>query len=71
MLIRKAEAADMQAIAAIILPTIREGTTYSLDPKMSEADALAYYWLRVLVGVGSDLSKVRQTTRERGVVERR
>ncbi len=43
MLIRKAEAADMQAIAAIILPTIREGTTYSLDPKMSEADALAYW----------------------------
>ncbi len=43
MLIRKAEAADAQAIAAIILPTIREGTTYSLDPKMSEADALAYW----------------------------
>ncbi len=43
MLIRKAEAADAQAIAAIILPTIREGTTYSLDPKMSESDALAYW----------------------------
>ncbi len=43
MVIRNAEAADAQAIAAIILPTIREGMTYSLDPKMSEADALAYW----------------------------
>jgi ribosomal protein S18 acetylase RimI-like enzyme len=45
MLIRPAEAGDAQAIAAIILPTIRAGATYALDPGMSEADALAY-WLR-------------------------
>lgn len=44
MLIRPAEARDRQAIAAIILPTIREGATYTLDPAMSEDDALAY-WL--------------------------
>ena len=44
MLVRKAEAGDAGAIAAIILPVIREGTTYTLDPGMSEADALAY-WL--------------------------
>lgn len=44
MLIRKAEPADAQAIADIILPTIREGTTYSLDTHMSEAEAIAY-WL--------------------------
>ncbi len=44
MLIRKAEAGDAAAIAAIIIPTIRDGTTYSLDSELSEADALAY-WL--------------------------
>lgn len=43
MLIRKAEAGDANAIAEIILPTIRDGTTYSLDPDMSEADALSYW----------------------------
>lgn len=42
--IRKARIDDAAAIAAIILPTIREGATYALDPAMSEADALAY-WL--------------------------
>ncbi len=42
MLIRKASGSDAQAIADIILPTIREGATYSLDPEMTEADALAY-----------------------------
>jgi hypothetical protein len=41
MLIRNAEVADAQAISAIILPTIREGATYSLDPALSEADALS------------------------------
>ena len=44
MQIRKAEARDAAAIAAIILPTIRAGATYALNPDMSEADALAY-WL--------------------------
>jgi ribosomal protein S18 acetylase RimI-like enzyme len=42
--VRRAEAADAAAIAAIIMPTIRAGTTYALDADMSEADALAY-WL--------------------------
>ncbi|PSJ40369.1 GNAT family N-acetyltransferase [Allosphingosinicella deserti] len=44
MQIRKAEPGDVAAIAAIILPTIREGATYALDTDMSEAEALAY-WL--------------------------
>jgi ribosomal protein S18 acetylase RimI-like enzyme len=44
MQIRRAEPRDGAAIAAIILPTIRAGATYALDPDMSEADALAY-WL--------------------------
>lgn len=43
MIIRPAEPRDAAAIAAIIVPTIREGTTYALDPAMSEADALAYW----------------------------
>ena len=41
--IRRAEAGDAAAIAAIILPIIREGATYALDPSLSEADALAYW----------------------------
>jgi ribosomal protein S18 acetylase RimI-like enzyme len=44
VLIRAALEADAQAIADIIVPTIREGATYALDRDMSEADALAY-WL--------------------------
>ena len=43
MLIRNARASDARAIADVILPTIREGATFSLDPKMHEADALAYW----------------------------
>lgn len=43
MLIRKAEPADAPAIAAIIVATIRDGTTYSLDTGMSEAEAVAYW----------------------------
>ena len=43
MRIRKAEPDDAAAIAAIILPTIREGATYALDANMSEAEALAYW----------------------------
>jgi len=42
--IRKAEPRDAEAIAAIILPTIRAGETYALDPAMTEADALAYWY---------------------------
>ncbi|MDB5688246.1 MAG: family N-acetyltransferase [Sphingomonas bacterium] len=44
MLIRKAGPDDAAAVAAIILPTIRAGATYALDPEMPVADALAY-WL--------------------------
>lgn len=43
MRIRKAETADAGAIAAIMMPIIREGLTYTLDPGMEEADALAYW----------------------------
>lgn len=42
--IRIATSADAQAIASIIMPTIQDGTTYALDPCMSEAEALGY-WL--------------------------
>ena len=41
--IRKAEPRDAPQIAAIVLPTIREGATYALDPDLSEAEALAYW----------------------------
>ena len=41
--IRKAEARDAAAIAEIILPTIREGATYTLDQDLSEKEALAYW----------------------------
>ena len=44
MLIRPARSEDAAAIWSIIGPTIRAGETYTLDPEMSEADALAY-WL--------------------------
>jgi ribosomal protein S18 acetylase RimI-like enzyme len=44
MLIRPSRPEDTAAIWSIIEPTIRAGETYALDPKMSEADALAY-WL--------------------------
>lgn len=44
MLIRRAEAQDADAILAIILPVIRAGETYALDPDMSEAEVKAY-WL--------------------------
>ena len=44
ILIRPATPADAPAIAAILLPTIRAGTTYALDRDMTEPDARAY-WL--------------------------
>jgi ribosomal protein S18 acetylase RimI-like enzyme len=44
VLLRLAEARDAAAIAEIIVPVIREGATYALDPAMSEGEALAY-WL--------------------------
>jgi ribosomal protein S18 acetylase RimI-like enzyme len=44
LIIRPARQTDSLAIAEIIVPVIRDGTTYALDPDMSEADALAY-WL--------------------------
>ena len=42
--IRPATPADRDGIARIILPVIRAGETYALDPAMSEDAALAY-WL--------------------------
>ena len=44
MQIRKAQPSDATAIAEIIIPTFREGSTYTIDPDISEAEALAY-WL--------------------------
>jgi L-amino acid N-acyltransferase YncA len=43
MQIRRAEASDGPAILEIIIPIIREGATYALDPNMSEAEALGYW----------------------------
>lgn len=43
VLIREATPEDSQAIAGVILPTIRAGATYSLNPTMSEDDAVAYW----------------------------
>ena len=44
MTVRPACPEDAAAIWSIIGPTIRAGETYTLDPQMTEADALAY-WL--------------------------
>lgn len=44
MQIRKAQPSDAAAIAEIIIPVFREGTTYTIDPHIGESDALAY-WL--------------------------
>ena len=44
MLIRPSRPEDAAAIWSIIEPIIRAGETYALDPRRSEADALAY-WL--------------------------
>ena len=44
MKIRRAQPSDAGAIAGIILPVFREGSTYTIDPDISDADALAY-WL--------------------------
>jgi GNAT superfamily N-acetyltransferase len=41
--IRPAQSSDHPAIARIIVPTIRAGETYALDPLLSEADAVAYW----------------------------
>jgi L-amino acid N-acyltransferase YncA len=43
MQIRKATPKDAPAIAAILLPIIREGATYALDPAMTETEALAWW----------------------------
>lgn len=44
MQIRRAQPQDADAILSIILPVIRDGTTYALDPNIGEGDLLAY-WL--------------------------
>jgi L-amino acid N-acyltransferase YncA len=43
MQIRRAQASDAEAILGVILPTIREAATYTLDPHMTEAEVLAYW----------------------------
>lgn len=43
MIIRPATSADARGISAIILPTLREATTYAIDPDLTEPDALAYW----------------------------
>jgi ribosomal protein S18 acetylase RimI-like enzyme len=43
MTVREATTSDAGAILSIIVPTIREGTTYALDRDLTEADALAYW----------------------------
>lgn len=43
MLIRPARPEDAPAIWSIIAPVIRAGESYTLDPEMSEAEALAYW----------------------------
>src|ERR1043165_8852797 len=43
MQIRRAQAGDSPAILEIILPVFREATTYTIDPDIGEADALAYW----------------------------
>ncbi|MBO9518908.1 MAG: GNAT family N-acetyltransferase [Porphyrobacter sp.] len=43
MQIRKATLDDAEAILGIILPTIREGATYALDPNMTAAQAIDYW----------------------------
>jgi ribosomal protein S18 acetylase RimI-like enzyme len=44
MEIRRAQADDAAAIAVIIMPVIRAGETYAIDPALPQADALAL-WL--------------------------
>lgn len=44
MLIRPALVSDRRAVWSIIGPTIRAGDTYALDPAMTEADALDYWF---------------------------
>jgi ribosomal protein S18 acetylase RimI-like enzyme len=44
MWIRKAQDEDTKAIAEIVVPTIRDGTTYTLDRDLTEEQALNY-WL--------------------------
>jgi ribosomal protein S18 acetylase RimI-like enzyme len=44
MQIRRAQSSDARAVAEIIVPVFRQGSTYTIDPDISEADALAY-WL--------------------------
>src|SRR5262245_34141736 len=44
MQIRPARASDGPAILEIIIPVIREGATYTLEPDLGEAEALAYWF---------------------------
>lgn len=41
--IRPARGSDHAAIARIIVPTVRAGETYALDPRLGEVEAVAYW----------------------------
>ncbi len=43
MIIRPATQKDASAIASIIMPVIRGGTTYALSPDLGEQEALGYW----------------------------
>ena len=43
MKIRRASSDDHAAISRIILPVFRKGETYTIDPKISESDAIEYW----------------------------
>lgn len=42
--IRPSDARDADAVAALLLPIVRDGTTYALDRDMSRDEALAYWF---------------------------
>jgi len=61
MHIRRVRNDDTSAIAEIVMPVFREGTTYAINPKISEHDALAY-WLggdkTTFVALDDDMSVI-------------
>jgi hypothetical protein len=60
MQIRPAQASDGPAILEIILPVIREAATYTLDPNMPAAEALALLDARARARVSSDAVQLRR-----------
>lgn len=58
--IRPAEPADGPSIWAILRPVFRAGDTYAIDPEISEADALAY-WFKASTFVAEDQGEILGT----------